>query len=67
MLDRFKEILKLHGLQGKDVSKELGISHGSYRSMLSSKKTKLKWVKAFLLGYRLGSLRGIEVKDEEVL
>lgn len=52
----FREILKDNGMNQKEFAKKIGMSHSGVRSTLSrgTKNGKIPWLKAFLLGYRLG-------------
>lgn len=57
-MDEYKQILKDEEVTGKDVASWLGVSYSSYRgSTMKSLKKYPKWVRAFVIGYKLG--RGI--------
>lgn len=47
---RFKEVLKLREISGKDFANSIGLSYGSYRSAMSRGNCP-KWVLAFLVGH----------------
>ena len=55
MLKEYKKILEENNLTGKEMSNLLGLTHKSYRTLIaSSVKVVPKWVKSFLIGYKLG-------------
>ncbi len=49
-----QEALKEIGLTGKSLAKKLGMSYGWYRRGSTRKGEPLFWVKAFVIGYKLG-------------
>lgn len=55
MLERFKEILKLNGITGKEFAKIHGLNYIGYRSATRSGSDNVpKWVRSFVNGYDLG-------------
>jgi hypothetical protein len=59
MLDRFRDILREEGMNGKDFCEMMGgLSYGSFRAMTGSGKRGVpKWVRAFVIGYELSKLK----------
>jgi hypothetical protein len=63
MVEKFKKTIKKEGVTVKHFCKEIGIGYGSFRTLLSQHKVP-RWIKAFNFGYKLGSIRNIEVIEE---
>ena len=54
-IKRYKMLLKLHGILGKDMAERLNLLYTSYRSVTRNKRKGLpKWMRAFLIGYDMG-------------
>jgi hypothetical protein len=53
MKKEYKEILKSEKITGHTMSDKLRMSYGSYRSALSG-FTIPRWVRSFLIGYKIG-------------
>jgi hypothetical protein len=60
MIQKFKNILKKEGITYEKFCQEIGIKYGSLRSLMSQDKTP-RWIKSFNFGYKLGSVKNIEV------
>lgn len=61
MIKELKAILKAEGLTGKDLAELLGTEYSTYRSMTRKNREGYpKWVKAFVIGYKLGQSHGRE-------
>jgi len=54
-IKRYKMLLKLHGILGKDMAERLGLQYDSYRSETRNKQAKYpRWLLGFIIGYDMG-------------
>jgi hypothetical protein len=65
MIDKFKAVLKYEGITAKDFCLRIGIKYGSFRTLIA-KEGSPRWVKAFMLGYKLGKVP-TDIKKIEVI
>lgn len=61
MIKELKAILRDEGLKGKDLAELLNTEYSTYRSMTRKNREGYpKWVRAFVIGYKLGKSHGRE-------
>jgi len=65
MIDDFKAILKANKITGKEMSGLLKMTYDSYRTMTKRRvRVVPRWVRGFLLGYKLGKMAEKDLGDE---
>jgi transcriptional regulator with XRE-family HTH domain len=68
-MKELKEILKRHGISSSDFARMLGLTYDSFRSMMSRgyKNGAPRWLRAFVLGYKLGVDDGEKKSDGDAV
>lgn len=61
-MQEYKEILKKEGIKGREMSGMLGLTYLSYRKLVGGSCGVPKWVKGFMIGYKLGKNSKDETK-----